>query len=79
MPKPGRNAQGQWLTNDATGQQALEALISAIEIVRVGVWLHTDQALEFDGHIATAKAAAGLADAGERPGTEQDNAADRPG
>jgi hypothetical protein len=64
---------------DATGQQAIESIIAAVELLRVGVWLHTDQALEFDGHIATAKAAAGLVDAGERPGLEIDNAADRPG
>jgi hypothetical protein len=70
MSKPGRDAHGRWATNDATGQQAIEAIIAAVELLRIGVWLHTDQALEFDGHIATAKAAAGLADAGERPATE---------
>jgi hypothetical protein len=30
---------------DATGQQAIESIIAAVELLRVGVWLHTDQAL----------------------------------
>jgi hypothetical protein len=70
MSKPGRDAHGRWATNDATGQQAIEALISALEVMAGVQWMHTEQRAEFDSHIATAKAAAGLADAGERPGTE---------
>jgi hypothetical protein len=41
MSKPGRDAHGRWATNDATGQQAIEAIIAAVELLRVGVWLHT--------------------------------------
>jgi len=70
MPKPGRNTRGQWATNDATGQQAIEAIIAALEVMAGVQWMHTEQRAEFDSHIATAKVAVGLADAGERPVTE---------
>jgi len=70
MPKPGRNALGQWAADDATGQQTIEAIVSAVECLGAALWMHAEQRAEFDGHIATAKAAVGLADAGERPVTE---------
>jgi hypothetical protein len=69
-PKPGRNLDGTFATNDATVQQALESIIAAVEVLSYGKWMHTEERAEFESHLATARAAAGLADAGERPETE---------
>jgi hypothetical protein len=66
-PKPGRDARGQFVSNDATIGQFAEAIIHAIEVLSYGKWLHKEQQAEFEGHLATARAAAGLADAGKRP------------
>jgi hypothetical protein len=66
-PNPGRNPDGTFTTNDATTQQAIEALIQAVECLSFVTWMHKDQRAELESHIATAKAAVGLADAGERP------------
>ena len=70
MVQPGRNPDGTFASNDATVGQFAEAIVAAVEVLRRGVWLHTEQQREYEGHIATARAAARLTDAGERPGKE---------
>jgi hypothetical protein len=48
-------------------QQFAEAIIAAVECLSFATWMHTEQRAELEGHIATARAAAGLDDAGKIP------------
>lgn len=72
--QPGRNERGQWISNDATGSQAFEALADAVAYALLAAGksdledgTRADLIKQGFAVLAEARDAAELMDAGQRP------------